>query len=673
MAGTAFLTAMRDAHQERLYGHESQGSKLLKAIPAVTVTEQLGAILLDATDLTQADVMRGTTVLVHDDPHVVDCVYDALRRLYGNGQTKLALLKHGSYGAVYTDAVNEGRPVCIVTWSAATFEPQDAIVLSDRNYLLPEVGDSDVIARLTEAVSGDPVTLTQAAAERFGCEALIRCIQHGSTTADCDRRLNLWLDGADRIAATAAEAQAKKAPGTLAKLAPVPVGTAAASVVRRLSEMTGFGDAGTWGLNLSRDIKAYKAGKLSWADVDRGILLSGPPGCGKTTFSKALALECEVELVPTTYNDWSAAGGYGDSMSKGLKKLFDKWRELASDEPIILFVDEIDTIGLRGGNGHNESWFTSVINAWLAFLDGAVPRTGIVVVAATNHPERVDPALLRPGRLDRHVVLPLPDVDVLVGIVRAHLGSDAVITDPELTEAARAVRGRSPAEIELLCRDARRMARWCNRRVCASDLTDVVALQRVGRLPDADHQTAVHEAGHAVACIVLGVDGLSHVDVDAGRTSMLQRPYSRREHVEARLVMCLAARAAEEQMLGGATSGASQDLQDATHLAYELHGTWGMGALSLVSLSREVAIHDRPLREAVRQTLDAAYVRAVDLVTEHRAAIERVADALVARRYLDGGEVRALLAGPMPAPVPVRRSAPSMGGWVTRTVGPVDR
>jgi hypothetical protein len=673
MAGTAFLDAMRQSHADRVARH-AEGTSLLKTVPALTVVEQLGAIVLDATDLTPADAMRGTTVLVHDDPQVVDCVYDALKWLYCNGATQLALFKPGSYDAVYTEAVSTGRPVVIVIWSRNGFEPQDAVLLADRDIEMPDVGRADYIARLTWSVSGGEVWLADVSAERFGAEALIRCIQHGSTTADCERRLRLWLDGADRIAAKAAEAETKKSLPKLKATAAVPVGVAAAGVVRRLSEMTGFGDAATWGVNLGKDLRAYKAGTLAWSDVDRGILLSGPPGSGKTTFAKALSLETDCELVPTTYSEWSAAGGLsGDSMSKGLTKLFDKWRSKAESGPIILFIDEIDSMGARGGAAHNESWYAPIVNAWLAFLDGAVPRDGIVVVGATNHVARVDPAMLRPGRLDRHVELPMPDVEVLLGMIRAHLGSDAIVTEAELVEAARAVRGRSPADVELLCRDARRMARWYNRRVCASDLTDVVALQRVGRLPDADHQTAVHEAGHAVACVVLGVDSLSHVDLDAGRTSMLQRPYSRREHIDARLVMCLAARAAEETVLGGVTNGAAQDLADATAMAYELHGTWGMGALGLVSLSREVALHDRPLREAVRETLDAAYVRAVDLVTEHRAAIDRVAEALVARRYLDGGEVRSLLSGPMPKPAPVRRSAPSMGGRVTRTVGPIDR
>jgi DNA polymerase III delta prime subunit len=653
MAGTAFLDAMRHAHADRVAGHTAQPSKILKAIPALTVREQLGAILLDMTDLHLADLKHGTTVLVHDDPNVVDCLSDAVRRLYGDA---LTLLRTGTHDITYDQCANHGLPVVVTCWDRLGVHPQDIVLLADRDVDVGDVGHASVIARLTEAVTGTSVHLSEIDAGRFGCEALIRCVQLGSTTENCERRLRAWLDEAARVGGAVAQTEKTK---SMPKLAlPVSPGKASSSVVRRLSEMTGFGEAGVWGLNLAADLRDYREGRLAWNDVDRGVLLSGPPGCGKTTFASALALECGVDLVPTTYTEWSSAGGaLGDSMSKGMTKLFDRWREKASTGPFVLFIDEIDTIGRRGGNGHNDSWFTSVINAWLAFLDGAVPRDGIVVLAATNHPDRVDPALLRPGRLDRHIELPMPDVDALAGLIRAHLGADAVLTDAEVTEAARAVRGRSPAEVQQLAREARRLARWCGRRVCASDLTDAVAKLRRGRDRDADEQTAVHEAGHAVAAVVLGVDRLIAVDLDAAKTTMSMRPYSTREVVEGRLVVCLAARAAEELMFGAPTNGAGQDLHDATGLAMELHGTWGFGALGLVSIPREVAIHDRPLREAVRRTLDEAYAKALDLVRTQRSAIERVADALVARRFLDAGEVRALVAGPMPTLVPAARSA----------------
>lgn len=141
-------------------------------------------------------------------------------------------------------------------------------------------------------------------------------------------------------------------------------------------------------------------------------------------------------------------------MSKGLTKLFEGWRKKAEAGPFILLIDEIDSMGARGGAGHNESWFAPIVNAWLAFLDGAIPRDGIVVIGCTNYVDRVDEAMRRPGRLDMHIELPMPDIDAFAGIVKAHLGPDAMLTEDELAEAARAVRGRSPAEVQQLARES---------------------------------------------------------------------------------------------------------------------------------------------------------------------------------------------------------------------------
>ena len=655
MPGTQFLDALRAAHATR-----RAVSRPLQAITADSVADMLGAVLLDHTGLSPTDLLSGSTVLVHDDSDVVAAVLGMLHRIWPHG---LTLLRNSAYDESYTRAVSQGTPVIIVLTDRLAFAPVDAVLLADRDLDIGEVGRASVIAALTQAVSGTAVHLSDEDAAQFGFTALLHCCPLHSTGDDCVRRIRAWLDRP--VEGVEDGIPQVRDPGQPVTPDPVPVGAVAAGVVRRLSEMTGFGEARTWGMNLATDLREYRAGRLAWSDVDRGVLLSGPPGSGKTTFAKALAMECgdDVQLVPTTYTEWSAAGGYGDSMSKGLTKLFDKWRKMTEDGPIILFVDEIDTIGKRGGNGNNESWFTSVINAWLAFLDGAVPRDGIVVVAATNYPERVDPALLRPGRLDRHIELPMPDVQALVGIVRSHLGSDAVLIEGELAEAARAVRGRSPAEIQLLCREARRVARWCKRRVCAGDLVDVMATRRLGVDAEIERRTAVHEAGHAVAVMVLGVDRMTSVDLDAGRTSMLRASYSTRAMIEGRLVGLLAARAAEELMLGAPTTGAAFDLVDATQAAMELHANWGMGALGLVSLPGKAAIVDREVRDAARATLDEAYGRAKDFVREHRGAIERVADALITRRYLDAAEVKALVAGPVPAPV--KRSAP-----MARRVGP---
>ncbi|RYC29007.1 AAA family ATPase [Lichenibacterium minor] len=603
-------------------------------------------------------------------------IKEALRGIYGADLSQLgrwedspgavvglALVDATTSEDLYDRAITTGAPVVILAADLARISPPEACALVDRTVDIPPGGRSGFVERLIEVVTGDDECVSAAAAARLSMLDVMRCVQLGSTGDDCKGRIRALLAARDAV-------EMAKAPKP--DVGPVPLAAAAGDVVRRLGEMTGFGDAGVWGVNLAADLRDYAGGRLPWTDVDRGVLISGPPGGGKTTFARALALECEVDLVVTTYTEWSAAGGTGDSMSKGLTKLFDGWRKRRADKgPFILFVDEIDSMGVRGGAAHNDSWFGPVINAWLAFLDGAVPRDGIVVIAATNHPERVDPALLRPGRLDRHLELPMPDVDALLGIVRAHLGPDAMLTEAELAEAARACRGRSPAQVGQLAREARRVARWCKRRVCASDLTDAVAMLRGPVDAVGDRMVSIHEAGHAVACLVLGTDELLWVDQDRGLTRLTMAPHWDERIIVNRMVMQLAARAAEELVIGHASTGCGLDLEDATGLAYAYHTAWGWGASGLLSVSRERALLDPRLAAAVRATLDEAYVRAQDLVLTHRAAVERVADALRRRRYLDASEVRALVDGPVASTPRVRRSAPMMGGEIKRTVGPV--
>ena len=673
---TTFVDALAAAHEARV----AKRSRLAKAPMPPAIPAWLGAVLLDDAGWTPDLLLSGTSLIVCDDGDGVAAVREAIKGIYDreiaqigrweiddSSVVGLALVDHTTSEDLYDRAINTGAPVVIVASDVLKIEPREACALVNRRLDIPSGGRPGFVERLIQVVTGDDVCVSAASAAQLSLLDIMRCVHLGSTGKDCKGRISALIAVRD--------VKAKPAAPT-ADAAPVPLVAAPDGVVQRLKHMAGFGEAGTWGMNAAQDVAAFADGKLRWTDVDKGLLLSGPPGGGKTTFARSFSMECsevagrDVPLVVTTYNEWATAGGSaGDSMSKGLTKLFDGWRKKAEAGPFILLIDEIDSMGARGGAAHNESWFAPIVNAWLAFLDGAIPRDGIVVIGCTNYVDRVDEAMRRPGRLDRHIELPMPDIDALADIVKAHLGPDAMLTEDELAEAARAVRGRSPAEVQQLAREARRVARWCGRRVCASDLTDAVALLRGPVDASEDRMVAVHEAGHAVSSVVLGVDELLWVDQDRGVTRLRLSGYWDESVVLGRLQTQLAARAAEEVVLGRTSTGCGMDLDDATGLAVAYHAAWGWGASGLVSVPRERALLDPRLMKEVRNTLDSAYAQARDLVRANRGPVERVAEALQRRRYLDAAEVRALVAGDVAPPPRVRRSAPSMGPAVRRVVG----
>lgn len=186
--------------------------------------------------------------------------------------------------------------------------------------------------------------------------------------------------------------------------------------------LSGYGAARDWAVDLKTDLDLWRDAKLSWDEMSTKLLLSGPPGTGKTTYVKALCNTLEVPLLVTSVAHWLEPGYLGDV----LKRMSAAFELAASKAPAILFIDELDNIGSRqagGGRPYDDYW-TSLINRLLQLLDGATKTEGVVVVAATNLPEKIDPALLRSGRLETHVRIPLPDLGTLVGILTHHLGTD---------------------------------------------------------------------------------------------------------------------------------------------------------------------------------------------------------------------------------------------------------
>lgn len=190
----------------------------------------------------------------------------------------------------------------------------------------------------------------------------------------------------------------------------------------RVETLSGYGDAHGWALDLKTDLQLWRDGGLAWSEMSTKLILSGPPGTGKTTYARALCNSLQVPLLVTSVASWLEPGYLGDVL-KRMSKAFELARESA---PVILFIDEIDNIGSRaaGRREQHDDYWRSLINRLLELLDGTSKTDGVIVVAATNLPEKIDPALLRSGRLEKHVAIPLPDMGALVGILTHHLGDD---------------------------------------------------------------------------------------------------------------------------------------------------------------------------------------------------------------------------------------------------------
>lgn len=425
-----------------------------------------------------------------------------------------------------------------------------------------------------------------------------------------------------------------------------------------LDRLHGMSEAVQWGQAVAGDLNGLLEGRLAAGALDVGCLLTGPTGCGKTLFARALAATCGVPLVTGSYSTWLATGtGHQGDLLKAMRKTFASARLQA---PCILFIDEVDSFPNRATVRHeNADWHIQVVNALLAELDGVEARPGVILVAACNHPERLDPALVRSGRLDRHIRIGLPDQGALARILREHLGDD--LPNACLAGVALAAAGMSGADCEGVVRGARRRARMASRPV---QLSDVVA--EIGgvdeRSPAELRRVAVHEAGHAVATCVLSPGTLQAVTLRATgslggstRSSQAESFYLAGD-IRRHLVQLLAGRAAEEVVLGQPSSGAGgnagSDLAQATRLAASASTALGLddatglvwsGMLDGATLTKRMA-GDTALVAVVRRLLDNAYTAALTLVRQHLVVVNALAAELVAQGALSGAEAAATFA-----------------------------
>jgi cell division protease FtsH len=410
------------------------------------------------------------------------------------------------------------------------------------------------------------------------------------------------------------------------------------------------------------------------ARIPKGVLLVGMPGTGKTLMAKAVAGEAGVNFFHMSGSDFvEMFVGVGASR---VRDLFDQGRRSA---PCIIFIDELDAVGrTRGagyGGGHDEREQT--LNQLLVEMDGFDSKDGVIILAATNRPDVLDPALLRPGRFDRQVVVAMPDIKEREAILTIHAAKIPLDDDVDLTRVARATPGMSGAEIANLINEAALFAARKDRdKVLMGDMEEArdKVLMGVARttlvISDRERRmTAIHEAGHALLHYFLkNADPLHKVTiVPHGRALGMamslpeEDSYSRtRGWISDRIVICYGGWSAEKLFYDETTTGTKQDLEQATGMARRMVCEWGMadeiGPITYgqedepIFLGKEIARHKdyseetaRRIDESVKHILETARDQAGAILKEHKAKLEKLADALLARETLTDDEIRELL------------------------------
>ncbi len=444
------------------------------------------------------------------------------------------------------------------------------------------------------------------------------------------------------------------------------------------------------------------------AKIPKGVLLFGPPGTGKTLLARAVAGEAGVPFFSISGSDFVEM-----FVGVGASRVRDLFKQAKDEAPAIVFMDEIDAVGRhRGaglGGGHDEREQT--LNQLLVEMDGFDVAGGVILIAATNRPDILDPALLRPGRFDRQIVVDRPDLVGRKAILAVHAAGKPIASEVDLDTVARRTPGFTGADLANLLNEAALIATRRNRDLIANADIDhavdrvIAGPERKSRLmSDRDKQTiAYHEAGHALVGHVLpNTDPIHKVSIIArgralGWTLALpeeDRYLKNRSELEDELAMLLGGRTAEEIIFGDPSTGAANDIERVTDIARSMVTEWGMsetlGPQKLGNQHEEVFLGKEVGHQAnysdevaariddeVRRLVDAAHTEAREILTLHRVTLDRLADALVENETLDEAELQQIFGDLEPwdadavarpsGPVPGRAEAGAGGYRSTRT------
>jgi len=417
----------------------------------------------------------------------------------------------------------------------------------------------------------------------------------------------------------------------------------------RLSELPGFEPAREWVSKLATDLLSWRDKRLAWTELDRGALIVGPPGVGKTMFANALAAELGVTLIATSAGRWQSAGdGYLGSMLRAMRESFDEAR---SKSPALLFIDELDSVGNREHRSSLNAFYeTQVVNTFLELTSTAADWPGVILLAATNRPGDIEPAILRSGRFEEHIKIGLPTSEERAAILSYHLGG---LMPDLLSPLTDQLEGASPADLEKLARAVKRQARANGRNIEIADVEssmpaltklDYPLLQRV----------AGHECGHAMVALMSGFVNAATVKIN---DTIIEGSFQSGGHMtchmkdsvlptekffRARIRIALAGMAAEEVILGNRSIGGSatlgSDLDEATRIATCMIASYGMGDSPRFEIDyRRVTESYRPpphLRSEINRILQEEWDGAKDILTKHKDRLIFLAEKLVSERKM---------------------------------------
>ncbi|MCC5960485.1 MAG: AAA family ATPase [Rhodobacteraceae bacterium] len=396
------------------------------------------------------------------------------------------------------------------------------------------------------------------------------------------------------------------------------------------------------------DLWSYQSGAVKWSEVTKSFLLLGPPGTGKSMMAAGLAGSAGISFVKTSYSDCQKFGHQGDM----LKALNTAVESAISAAPSVFFIDEIDSFHSRDREtGSRNGYIIGVVNGLLTQIDRLSATPGVILIAETNDAKRVDSAVIRPGRFDRHIHVGKPDRSGIRSMFEEPL-SGLTVDPVEIDRLCDQLLGSSGAEIAALIRDARTRARAERSPLSFGHLKSAADAIQPPSEPGVIWRISVHEAGHLLAGHLLGLPAAAHATV-TGIYGRVTRPYPTCKlpgTISDMIVHDLSGRVAERLVFGvishGAGSGLESDLALATRAAIAAETSYGFGtSLSWIDPETPLYLLPRDIQSRVEARLAAAEARTQRLLAERKPEIERIARVLIEKRDLDAAAISALLSG----------------------------